>query len=257
MNFQIMGRPAGGPGQDVGWAMVSPGYFEVFRIPVKRGRTITAGDDSHSPAVVVISERLAREYWKDGDALGQRIAIGRGSGIKEIESDPVRVVVGVVGDIRSEGLEARPRPILYVPQAQLPDAETAFYLKLLPLAWVTRTQADARGLMPAIRSALQQSTRLPVTDAHTRERVVWVQTGRQRFSLLLMGVFGCAALLLAAIGIYGLMAYTVEQRRQEIGIRMALGAESGQVRNMVVRQGMVLALVGVGAGLAAAWGLVS
>jgi putative ABC transport system permease protein len=257
MNFDIMGRPAPIPstGQAVGWATVSPGYFEVLKIPVKRGRTFSVGDDGKLPAVVVINERMAREYWKDGDPIGERIAIGRGGGMKEFKDEPVRQIVGIVGDIRSEGLDAKPRPIMYVPQAQLPDAENALFLRLLPLAWVVRTQGAPRGLVPAIREQLRQATGLPVTDVVSMGEVVWGQTACQRFALLLMTAFGSKALLLAAIGIYGLIAYTVEQQRQEIGIRMALGAEARQVRNMVVRQGMNLALAGVVAGLGAAWGL--
>jgi ABC-type antimicrobial peptide transport system permease subunit len=144
---------------------------------------------------------------------------------------------------------------MYIPQAQLPDAENAFFLRLLPLAWVVRTQGKPRGLIPAIQEGLQHSIGVPVTDVASMDQVVWGQTARHRFAMLLMAVFGSTALLLAAIGIYGLMAYTVEQRRREIGIRLALGAESHQVRNMVVRQGMSLAVAGVVAGLAAAWGL--
>ncbi len=255
-NFQILGRPAtAAAGPDVGWATVSPGYFETFRIPVKRGRAFTAADDHRAPAVVAISESMARQYWKDADPLGQRIVIGRGSGVSELEGEPVRQIVGIVGDIRTEGLDARPRPVLYVPQAQLPDAGSAFFLRLLPMAWVVRTQGEPGRLATAIQEQLRQATGLPVTDLAPMKQVVWAQTGRQRFSMLVMAVFAGAALLLAAIGIYGLMAYSVEQRRQEIGIRMALGAPSGRVRDMVVRQGMGLALAGAVAGLAAAWGL--
>jgi putative ABC transport system permease protein len=257
MNFDIMGRPEKvlSAGQAVGWATVSPGYFEVLRIPVKRGRTFGAGDDSKSSAVVVINERMAQEYWKGGDALGERIAIGRRGGMKELKDEPVRQIIGIVGDIRSEGLDTKPRPIMYVPQAQLPDAENALFSRLLPLAWVVRTRGQPRGLVPAIQEQLRHATGLPVTDVTSMDRVVWAQTAYQRLAMLLMTVFGGTALLLAAIGIYGLMAYTVEQRRREIGIRMALGAESHQVRNMVVRQGMSLALAGVVAGIGAAWGL--
>jgi predicted permease len=255
MNFDIVSRPAAASSthQEVGWATVSPGYFEVLKIPVKRGRSFNAGDDSKSPAVVVINESMALQYWKDGNALGERIAIGRGGGMKEFKDEPVRQIVGIVGDIRSEGLDTKPRPIMYIPQAQLPDAENALFLRMLPLTWVVRTQGKPLGLIPAIQEELRHATGLPVTDVASMDQVVWGQTAPQRFAVLLMTVFGGTALLLAAIGIYGLMAYTVEQRRREIGIRMALGAESHQVRNMVVRQGMSLAVLGVAAGIGAAW----
>jgi cell division protein FtsX len=173
--------------------------------------------------------------------------------MKEFKDEPVRQIIGIVGDIRSEGLDTKPRPIMYIPQAQLPDAENALFLRMLPLTWVVRTQGKPLGLIPAIQEELRHATGLPVTDVASMDQVVWGQTAPQRFAVLLMTVFGSTALLLAAIGIYGLMAYTVEQRRREIGIRMALGAELHQVRNMVVRQGMSLAVLGVAAGIGAAW----
>jgi ABC-type antimicrobial peptide transport system permease subunit len=142
---------------------------------------------------------------------------------------------------------------MYVPWAQLPDAQDTFWNQ--PMAWVVRTQTAPQTLAPAIQEYLRQATGLPATDLLLMDEVVSLSTARQRFSMLLMTIFGCAALLLAAIGIYGLMAYTVEQRTQEIGIRLALGAEATTLRNMVVRQGMTLALAGVVIGLGAAWGL--
>jgi predicted permease len=241
--------------EDVGWAAVSPGYFETLRIPVRHGRTFRREDDNQSPAVVVINERMAKQYWRGRDPLGEHIVIGRGAGLNIFKDEPVRQIVGVAGDIRSEGLDALPRPILYVPQAQLTDAENAFFFHLLPMAWLVHTQREPRTMILAIREQLRQSTGLPVTDVSSMDHVVLAQTGRQQFSMLLMAIFGSTALLLAAIGIYGLMAYTVEQRRQEIGIRLALGAQPGDVRNMVVGQGMGLALVGLMAGLVAAWAL--
>jgi ABC-type antimicrobial peptide transport system permease subunit len=144
---------------------------------------------------------------------------------------------------------------VYVPQAQLPDAATALLMQTEPMAWVVRTQADPRGLTPAIQEQLRKATGLPVPNVQPMDEVVAHSTGRQRLSVLLMTIFGSAALLLAAIGIYGLIAYMVEQRTQEIGIRLALGAEASQVRNMIVQHGMGLALAGVVIGIGAVWGL--
>jgi putative ABC transport system permease protein len=254
--FDVVGRPPGdnphsGEG---GWATVSPGFFEVFQIPVKYGRTFTARDDGKSPAVVVINETMARKFWwRVSDPLKDRIVIGRGVS-KWIDDEPVRQIVGIVGDVRDDGLNHAPRPIMYVPQAQLPDAENAFFFRP-PIAWVVRTQSEPHRLVPAIQRELQQLTGLAVSDVHSMDEVVSMSTAQQRFNMLLMTVFGCSALLLAAIGVYGLMAYSVEQRKQEIGIRLALGAAASQVKNMVVFQGMRLALMGVVVGLAAAWGL--
>jgi ABC-type antimicrobial peptide transport system permease subunit len=123
------------------------------------------------------------------------------------------------------------------------------------MSWTVRTQRNTDALVKEIQEQVRQSTGLPVFNVQSMDEVVRLSTGQQQFNALVMTVFGCAALLLAAIGIYGLMSYTVEQRTQEIGIRLALGAEATQLRNMVVRQGMTLALVGVVIGLGAAWGV--
>jgi predicted permease len=259
LNFDIVGRPPAtlSSSQDVGWATVSPGYFDVFKIPVKRGRAFTDRDDNKSPAVVVINERMAQQYWKDTDPLGERIVIGQETGINQFKDEPMRQIIGIVGDVRDEALDSKPHPVMYVPQAQLPDAVNQLFFPLLPMEWIVRTQGEPRALIPSIQEQVRQATGLPVpvNDLGSMDQVVWAQTGRQRFSMLLMTVFGCAALLLAAIGIYGLMAYTVEQRTQEIGIRLALGAEARQFRNVLVGQGMSLALAGMVIGLGAAWGV--
>jgi ABC-type antimicrobial peptide transport system permease subunit len=144
---------------------------------------------------------------------------------------------------------------MYVPNAQVPDALNALNVRITPVAWVVRTQGDPYGVSNAVQEQLRQVSGLPVSSIRSMEDVVSRSISRQRFNMLLMTVFGASALLLAAIGIYGLMAYSVAQRTQEIGIRIALGAEAEQVRRMVVVQGMRLAVVGVVLGLGAAWGL--
>jgi putative ABC transport system permease protein len=247
--FSIAGKPpAQGPFTGIGgFSTVSPGFFEVFKIPDKRGRTFTNRDDDKSPAVVVINETMAKQFWKGEDPLQDRIVTGK--------DDPGRQIIGIVEDVRDSSLNRDPRPMMYVPQTQIPDAFNAQSVRLTPVAWVVRTQTEPHALVPAIREQLRQTTGLPVADVRSMDQVVSLSTARQRFNMLLMTVFGCAALLLAAIGIYGLMAYSVEQRTREIGIRLALGAEAGQVRNMIVRQGTGLALAGVVVGLGAAWGL--
>jgi putative ABC transport system permease protein len=256
LSFDIISRPStGGTFSRVGgWTTASPGFFEVFKIPLKRGRTFYESDDSKSPPVVVINETMVRQYWKGSDPLKDRIVIGKGV-MKEFDDEPVRQIIGIVGDVRDAGLDADPRPVMYVPQAQLPDSVNARFFRTGTMSWVVRMQAETHGLVQAIREQLRQATGLPLSDVQSMDDVVSLSTSRQRFNMLLMTVFGCAALLLAAIGIYGLMAYTVEQRTQEIGIRLALGAEASQVRNIVVKQGMSLAMAGVVAGLGAAWAL--
>src|ERR1700730_2738623 len=144
---------------------------------------------------------------------------------------------------------------MYIPQAQVPDGINALNARLTPMKWIVRTRGNPLSLSAAIQEQIRQVTGLPVSDVRTMDEVISRSTSRQRFNMLLMTVFGSAALFLAAIGIYGLMAYSVQQRTQEIGIRLALGAGTGSVRKMVVFQGMRLALVGGAIGVGAAFGL--
>jgi len=199
---------------------------------------------------------MAKEYWKDSDPLKDQIVIGTGL-MKEFKDEPPRQIIGIVGDVRNAGLNADPTldRLMYVPQAQLPDAENAWLTRNGLMAWVVRTAREPHGLVPAIREELRQATGLPASSVFSMDEVMSLSTGKQRFNMLLMTVFGCVALLLAAIGIYGLMAYSVGQRTQEIGIRLALGAKASQVRSMVVGQGAILTLAGVVIGISTAWGL--
>jgi putative ABC transport system permease protein len=256
--FIIQGRPlTDGPFHGGGgWLTVSPGYFETFKIPIRRGRTFTERDDARSPGVVIINESMAKRFWKDGDPLNDRLAIGRGV-MREFAADPERQIIGIVADVRDNGLNNDPGPKMYVPQAQLPDLANALNVRLTPMAWIVKTQVPPMSLSTQIQESLRQATGLPVSDVRAMDEVVSRSMSRDRFNMWLMTVFGSCALLLAAIGIYGLMAYSVEQRTQEIGIRLALGAEARQVKNMVVFQGMALAAVGLALGLIGAFFLVT
>ncbi len=246
--FGVMGRPSADPVGNAGWVPISPGYFDVLKIPLKRGRAFTSRDNAGSTPVAIISERMAREYWKDGDPLKDRIVIGKGL-MKAFDDEPARQIIGIVADTRRQ-LNADPYPMMYVPQSQLPDAMIPMFSRAV--VWLVRTEP---GRVSAIQEQLRQATGVPAGNVRSMDDVVRLSTERERFSMLVMTIFGGVALLLAAIGIYGLMAYIVEQRRQEIGIRLALGAEAAKVRKMVVRQGMTLAIIGIGLGLAAAWAL--
>ena len=254
--FNVVGRPPGdGPFHGgAGWYTVSSGYFEVFNIPVKRGRTFEDRDDGRGAPVAIINEAMARQFWPQGNPLDDRIVIGRG-GMKEFATEPERQIIGIVGDTRDGGLNSDPQPLMFIPQAQVPDAANALNVALSPMVWVVRTAGQPQSLAQAIRDQIRQSTGLPVTDVETMQNIAWSSTSQERFNMWLMSVFGCSAFLLAAIGIYGLMAYSVEQRTQEIGIRLALGAQSSQVKYMVIRQGMLLAIIGVVIGVSAALGL--
>ncbi len=254
--FDVMGRPAGDTANTGrgAWATVSDGYFGVFQIPLKRGRVFTDRDDANSPGVVIINERMAKEFWKDADPLNDRIVIGRDA-VKASADDQPRQIIGIVADVRQSALSTAPRAMMYVPQAQIPDSTNGTLAPLVPMSWTVRTQRTTDALVNSIKDQVRKSTGLPVFNIQSMDQVVRLSTGQQQFNMLVMAVFGGSALLLAAIGIYGLMAYTVQQRTQEIGIRLALGAEARQLRNMVVGQGMKLVLAGMVIGLGLAWGV--
>ena len=253
--FIIAGRPLEGPSHGGGnWKMISSGYFDAFKIPILRGRPFTDRDNGSAPPVVIISEAMAKRFWPKTDPLNDRLIIGRGIG-PEFE-EPARQIVGIAADSRDNGLNRNPPATMYMPAAQVPDGRTAQTRRIIPLTWVVRTRVPPYSLSQPIQTALRAASGgLPVARIRTMDEVVARSTARQDFNMLLLSVFAGAALLLAAIGIYGLMAYSVAQRTQEIGIRMALGAETGDVRRMVVFQGMALALIGVLIGVAAAFGL--
>jgi predicted permease len=251
--FIIVGRPLQGTEHGGGgWLTISPGYFDVFRIPVKQGRAFTDRDTKGTPPVVIINEAMARQFWPKGNPLNDRLAIGRGV-MREFADEPERQIVGVVGNVRDGGLNNDPRPTMYIPQGQVPDAANALNVKLTPIAWVVRTKVEPHSVSAAVQEQLRQATGLPVSDIRTMDEVVSRSTSRDRFNMWLMTVFGASALLLAAIGIYGLMAYSVAQRTQEIGIRLALGAEASDVKNMVVMQGLKLTIAGIVIGLGCAF----
>ena len=253
--FIVSGRPLHGRFHGVtGWTFISPEYFDAFHIPVLRGRAFTGRDDASAPGVVIINQTMARMFWPNADPLKDRLLVGRGMR-PEYDKDPIRQIVGVVGDIRDARLDATPRPAMYVPAAQLPDGINALNLRLLPIAWIVRTGVEPHSLSSAIQEQLRRGTGQPVARVRSMDEVTAQSTARAQLNTMLMTIFGGSALLLAAIGIYGLIAYSVQQRTQEIGIRVALGAEANNVRNMVVFQGMRLTVIGVVIGIAASLGL--
>jgi predicted permease len=232
----------------------SPGYFSVFKIPILRGRDFTQQDTAGAPGVVLINEAMAKQYWPKENPIGQQIVIGKGVG-PEFE-EPARQIIGIVADIHDGGLNRNPRPLMIVPQAQVPDGVTALNARIGPVVWLVRTHTDPHQYISAITEQLRQASGgFPVARVRTMDEVVIHSTAREDFNMLLLTIFGASALILAAIGIYGLMAYSVQQRTQEMGIRMALGADRARIRNLVVRQGMTLAIVGVVIGTGAAFGL--
>ncbi len=254
--FIIAGRPLNGPAHgEVYWTPISTGYFDAFRIPVVRGRTFTDRDRGGSSGVVIVNQAMAKMFWPKSDPLTGRLIIGtKGAGARYDE--PPRQIIGIVGDTRENALDEAPRPAVYVPEAQITNALNVDIAGLTPLAWIVRTQVEPHALSAAIQNELRlASGGLPVARVRSMDDILIQSTARQNFGALLLTIFAAAALVLAAIGIYGSMAYSVQQQKQEIGIRLALGAEPGKLRNRVVSQGTRLASIGAAIGLAVAFGL--
>jgi putative ABC transport system permease protein len=236
------------------WRFVSPHYFSALRIPLLKGRVFDQRDTRNSARVLIVNQAFALKYWPKGDPVGQRITIGKGLG-PEFE-EPTRQIVGIVGNVRESGVQYVDEAVMYVPQTQTSDGLTKLANSVIPLSWVIQTASDPSSLSAAIQHEIQSvDSQLAASKIRTMEQVISESTARQNFNMLLLTIFAGLALLLAAVGIYGLMSYTVEQRTQELGIRMALGASRGDMLKLVVRQGMLLAGIGLAVGLAASFGL--
>jgi predicted permease len=253
--FNIAGRPASKSGYDGDeqWRSVSAHYFRSLQIPLMRGRVFTESDSGSAPPVVIINQAMVKKYWKGQDPVGQVIVIGKGLG-PQFE-DPPRQVVGVVGTVRETGLDAVDEGVMYVPQGQVPEGITKLAAGLIPLSWAIRTAGDPMALRAAVEREFRAVDGM-ITPSHVRtmDQMIAESLSRQNFNALLLTIFAAIALLLAAIGIYGLMSYSVEQRMQEIGIRVALGASRADVLRLMVLQGMKLAAIGIVLGLAASYG---
>jgi putative ABC transport system permease protein len=234
---------------EVAVRVITPGYLRSMRIPVVRGRDLNDADDADHPGAVVISESMARMFWPNENAIGKHLTL-------TFFPNKIREVVGVVGDVKQRGLNnTDPVATLYWPLKQVTDSSTAEF-RSFPLTLVARSTSAGMDLAGAIRDAIHQlAPDLPVTAVVTMQDYISESLAPQRFSMLLLGAFAGLAALLAAIGIYSLLSYAVRRRLREIGIRMALGAQRGQVLRMILVQGVRLALVGAGIGLVASLAL--
>jgi predicted permease len=255
--FNIAGKPPKGGEKfngDEQWRFVSPHYFAVFRIPLLRGRLLSERDLGNSAKIVVINQAMAKKYWPKEDPIGQVITIGEGLG-PQFKDDP-RQIVGIVADVRETGLADTNVGVMYIPQSQVPDSLTQFANNVIPLSWCFRSGGDPNSLRTAIEHEFQAvDSLIPIAKVRTMEEVMADNVSRQNFNMLLLSIFAGIALVLAAIGIYGLMSYSVEQQTKELGIRMALGANKSEVLKLILRQGMTPAGLGVLGGLAIAYGL--
>lgn len=252
--FEIIGRPPSDEVADEFMRVVSPHYFSALRIPVVAGRAFTEQDTQQGRGVIIINEALTRKYFPRENPIGQQILVGRIMG--PIFADTPREIVGVVGDTRDGGLGEPARPIYFEPLAQLPDGIMALTNQLVPVNWVIRTTADPLAMAERIRrETLTASGGVPMAEPRLLERVVGDSIARQRFTMTLLGIFAGMAMLLGAIGLYGVISYSVAQRTRELGIRAALGAARSDLARLVITQGMWLVGIGLVVGLVAAFGL--
>jgi predicted permease len=253
--FNIAGKPPSKGEQyngDEQYRYVSGHYFQAFRIPLLRGRRFTETDTGNSTPVAIINQHMAKHYWPNQDPVGQVITIGQGLGPQF--ADPPRQIVGVVGTVKEAGVAVGDVGVMYIPAAQVPQGMMELARQLIPLAWVVRTPGDPMALRMAVQREIQAvDASMTVSRFEPMEKVLASTMARQNFNMLLLTIFATIALLLAAIGIYGVMSYSVEQRTQEIGIRMALGSSRGDVLKLMLGAGLKLAGIGVAIGLALAY----
>jgi putative ABC transport system permease protein len=248
-SFEIEGRvtPSGSRSPQANFNPVSPDYFRTVGMPLISGRYFTADDTRERAAVAIVNETFVRSYLRDEKVLGRRIQVNQPPRIWKDQNYNWFEIVGVVRDAKSAGLKAAPEPTYYLPTAQAP---------LQDMMLLVRTAIEPTAIVSSVqRSVWAIDPNQPISDVSTMEQIVSDSVAQPRFNMFLMGMFGVLALLLAVVGIYGLMSYAVTQRRQELGIRMALGAETRDVLKLVLKQGMTLALIGEVLGLAGAFAL--
>lgn len=242
--FSIVGNPPLPPGKSLAadWATVSPDYFRVMRIPLLRGRFFTEEDSSSNPNVAIISETLAERYFPNQNPIGRQMKFGFPP-----NGNVSREIVGIVGDVRDTALSQKPGPMMYVPFAQEP---------LYGGEVVVRSSMNAATVAAGVRRAVQSIDKnLPVTDIERFPDALGASVAQERFRTFVLSSFSAIALLLAAIGIFGVISYSASLRTREIGIRMALGAHPRDVLRLILQQGAKLALVGLSVGIVAVFAL--
>jgi predicted permease len=242
-NLEIRPTPPGQSADVAEFLAVSAEYFRTLGIPLLKGRYLSEHDDEDAPPVMVVSESMARRYFPNEDPIGMRLKLG---GCTECEWT---TIVGVVGDVKNQGLDGEDDSTMYCPYNQ-----ESFNIRMMTL--VLRTQGDPKSLVPAVRREVNSiDPDLALADIRTMDQLMSESLGESRYRGVLLGIFAMVALTLAAVGIYGVIAYAVNQRTREIGIRIALGARKSDIFKMIVRHGMILSVIGVAVGVAASLAL--
>ena len=253
LRVDVVGRPTDRQYM-AAWDLVSPRYFDVFGIRLIEGRGFDERDRTGTPLVAIVNETMAGQLWPNGSAIGQRVLIGQGGG-PAFDEQATREVIGVVSNVRQFGLAIPPRPGVYVPLAQTPEAQMSFLNRLsVPATWVVRT-APRLTADRGIERALQSATALPVAQVRSMDDVFTNATASAAQNTWLMSGVGLLSMLVAVVGVFALAMYSGEQRTRELAVRMALGAGVGQVRGLVVWQSLRVALYGIAGGMLAAAGL--
>jgi putative ABC transport system permease protein len=242
ISFKIDGRPVAPKDQPSADVFINePGYFRTMGIPLIRGRDFEVRDQHKSMPVVIVNESFAKQYFPGEEVVGKRIIPGISTWDDEDDSRDVREIVGVVGDIRNRGLNTEPKPAYYLPQSQVPFSQ---------LIVVAKTAGDPNLMVNSInREVSNMDPELPVFGVKTMEEYIAASVAAPRFNTTLLSIFAAVALVLTIIGLYGVMSYSVAQRTNEIGIRMALGAQTRDVIALIVKQGVRMVLIGLALGL--------
>ncbi|MGH9850656.1 MAG: ABC transporter permease [Blastocatellia bacterium] len=249
----IEGRPLPPPGQEISvtFRVNRPGYFRTMGIPLRGGRDFTERDTFDAPGVVILNETLARRHWPSEDPIGKRVTLDDPR--DNSRATQWMTVVGVAKDVKQMSWTDAPSNEIYLPFQQSRGFYAGTSVQFAPMTLVVRTAVEAQSLAATAQETVRSLDRnLPVSNVVTMEQVIADTLWQQRFNLQLIGIFAALAMALAAIGLYGVMSYSVAQRAREVGLRMALGAQAGDVMKLVVGQGMKLALAGVALGLLAA-----